>query len=104
MGSTNASVLPVPVAADPTTSLPCRGGGMACAWRGVGASKPSRSRATRHFFDKPSPANVISTRLLALTAEHQRHVGGAEPEGVRERQPQWRRGGTQDGRIVVDLR
>src|SRR5436853_7518051 len=63
MGSTNASVLPVPVAAEPTTSLPCSAGGMACAWMGVGASKPSRSRATRHFFDKPRAANVIADLL-----------------------------------------
>src|SRR3990172_6326686 len=40
-GRTKAAVLPVPVRARPITSWPSSAGGMACAWIGVGASKPS---------------------------------------------------------------
>ena len=37
-GRANAAVLPVPVAASPSRSLPSRSGGMASAWIGVGSS------------------------------------------------------------------
>ena len=36
IGSTKAAVLPVPVWAMPSTSLPCRACGIAPAWIGVG--------------------------------------------------------------------
>ena len=36
IGSVKAAVLPVPVWAMPRMSRPCRAGGMACAWIGVG--------------------------------------------------------------------
>ncbi|MCA9553177.1 MAG: hypothetical protein KC933_24280 [Myxococcales bacterium] len=38
MGRQNAAVLPVPVCATPSMSLPCRRPGMAAAWMGVGVS------------------------------------------------------------------
>src|SRR3954469_18159647 len=59
IGSTNASVLPVPVAAQPITSLPSSAGGMACAWIGVGASKPARASKARLFPESPSSPNCI---------------------------------------------
>ena len=37
-GSANAAVLPVPVAAWPTTSRPCSSAGMVSRWMGVGSS------------------------------------------------------------------
>ena len=37
-GSANAAVLPVPVAACPTRSLPATSGGIASCWIGVGSS------------------------------------------------------------------
>ena len=37
-GSANAAVLPVPVCASPSTSLPSNNKGMVCAWIGVGFS------------------------------------------------------------------
>src|SRR5712692_6906575 len=58
MGKRNAAVLPVPVAAQPITSLPSIAGGMARAWMGVGASKPACSRACKVRAESPSAEKV----------------------------------------------
>ena len=41
IGSTKAAVLPLPVAAQASTSRPASAGGIACSWIGVGRAKPS---------------------------------------------------------------
>lgn len=45
MGNMYAAVFPVPVAAHPHTSRPCRATGMVAAWIGVGLSYPKLSMA-----------------------------------------------------------
>lgn len=39
MGNRKATVLPLPVGAIPSTSLPDKSDGMACIWIGVGSEK-----------------------------------------------------------------
>ena len=48
-GREKAAVLPVPVCALPSASLPSRRRGIAAAWIGVGDTKPMLSRAERMF-------------------------------------------------------
>ena len=53
MGRRKAAVLPVPVAAVPMTSGPASAGGMACAWMGVGCSKPAAVTARSEAGERP---------------------------------------------------
>ena len=59
VGRANAAVLPVPVWAEATTSLPARTSGMAPAWTGVGVEKPRASTPARICSFSPSSANEV---------------------------------------------
>src|SRR5512133_3190120 len=91
MGSRNAAVFPVPVAAAPITSLPASPGGMAWAWMGVGASNPARVRAVSVFSESFRSAKVVNVCALIACAEARHHHpdaagGGGRPRGrARER-------------------
>ena len=54
MGAEKAQVLPVPVWAQPSTSLPARAGGMAPCWMGVGAVYSCSARAFKMGSQRPS--------------------------------------------------
>src|SRR5690606_36196211 len=60
-GIRNAPVLPVPVWAIPTTSLPSRAGGIALAWIGVGAFQPRSRIPARSAGADVSSSNRISS-------------------------------------------
>ena len=52
MGMMKAAVLPEPVTAPPTRSLPRRAMGMVLSWIGVGVSKPTEARPRRIGLDR----------------------------------------------------
>src|SRR5438105_3416276 len=57
MGSANAAVLPVPVAAWPRRSRPSMSGRIVCSWIGVGSSYPSAMSAATILASRPSAVN-----------------------------------------------
>ncbi len=60
IGKPNASVLPPPVCARPSTSRPARTSGIARAWIANGASMPFFDSASTSGFGKPSAVNVVA--------------------------------------------
>src|SRR5688572_18442349 len=67
-GSANAAVLPVPVAACPSTSRPASIGGMARRWMGVGSSYPSSASAARSSARRPRPLNPTSATTSVVSS------------------------------------
>ena len=61
IGSANAAVLPVPVAAWPSRSRPASSGGIASRWIGVGSSYPRCVRAASSSSRRPRSAKVVGT-------------------------------------------
>lgn len=59
IGNKNANVLPLPVFAIPIKSLPDIMAGIACAWIGVGFSKPNLRRIFISFVETPHWAHVF---------------------------------------------
>eukprot|EP00967_Tisochrysis_lutea_P055305 scaffold69462_cov27-Tisochrysis_lutea.AAC.1 len=55
-GSANAAVLPDPVSAEPTTSLPLSVGPMHAAWIGVGLRRPISLQLAISQGERPSPS------------------------------------------------
>ena len=60
IGSRNAAVLPLPVAAHASRSRPSSAGGMASAWIGVGRTKPSSFRPIWSDLSSCSVVNAIT--------------------------------------------
>ena len=63
MGSTNASVLPVPVCAVATKSRPSSAGSMASSWMGVGWTKPCLDRLLFRRADKGKSEKLFMCNL-----------------------------------------
>ncbi len=61
IGNANAAVLPVPVCACPSKSLPLRMCGILAAWIGDGFSYPTFSNACKMGSGKPKSLKVNST-------------------------------------------
>ena len=59
IGSAKAAVLPVPVCAMPRMSRPAICGAIACAWIGVGVSKPERARPAMSGSARPKSAKLV---------------------------------------------
>jgi len=74
-GIRNARVFPVPVCAVATTSLPCRAGGIASAWTGVGVRKFAAASLCCNPADRENSENVLMRIVSALSL----------PEGHRAR-------------------
>ena len=80
MGRTNASVLPVPVCAVATTSRPASAGSMACAWTGVGSTKPCFARL---LFRRAERGNSEKLFICDFAEENRRADYQTEGEGLR---------------------
>src|SRR5579875_3025121 len=78
-GSAKAAVLPVPVAAWPTTSRPDSTAGIAARWIGVGSSYPSSSNACCSSARSPSSAKTVVTASLFHVDGRSRSGGWCAP-------------------------
>ena len=68
IGSAKAAVLPVPVWAMPRMSRPASCGAIACAWIGVGVSKPARASAWVSGSARPKSAKVVVVTSIPFRA------------------------------------
>jgi hypothetical protein len=66
IGRPNAAVLPVPVCACPTISLPSKITGIACCWIGLGSLKPASSIACWNSLLKLNSLKVIFYLCICL--------------------------------------
>ena len=65
-GKENAAVLPLPVCAIPSTSLPSKRAGIQACWMGEGVSKPRSETAFRMNSGKPKSLKVILSVIKIL--------------------------------------